>query len=502
METWQILLSSSSSSSLQNRISNLSFSVPSFKPHLSPLAVSNTVFFLRPRLQHWKRHLSNRNIKMDHQNPNNTPDGSGDMPLKRKRGRPRKYPRPDAEENSYMLFGQNKKQNPGSGEQTSLPPGYSGNQQLQRDQENGSSDAKVGQVVYGVIEAVFDAGYLLNVRVGDSDTTLRGLVFKPGCYIPISPENDVAPGAPIIQRKEVPFSSGTTQVQTPLSKDRNEQHVIHRHETFAMNGSPTVPQVPRGAVSPINLVASSGKNVSSSSGQTTHQQPGVNMVPVLLQHNNSSNGVPIPNQPSQKVMTQISLGSGAIASKETVVDANQAITYHTQTSLNMLSSSMPSGVVPHSQPSSNVLNVDGANSMRVPSLPYGHLVTKIVKRAEPPSEAMDTDADNSMPVDKIPAKDSISGQEDKANDTDQSTLNNPLHAVQSHPHENSASAPKTSDYPKTGKITELLQILQDNKIENQTCKAAELEAGNKLDDARNLGTELEDGGSIQSTEPF
>ncbi|OIV98231.1 hypothetical protein TanjilG_09883 [Lupinus angustifolius] len=172
---------------------------------------------------------------MDQQNPNITPDGLGDVPSKRKRGRPRKYPRPDSEDSSHMLFGQSKKPNPGSSEQTKLLPGYegvNGNQQSQRGQENGSNDAMVGQEVSGVIEAVFDAGYLLNVRVGDSDTTLRGLIFKPGRYVPISPENDVAPGVPMIQRNEVPFPSGTSQVQSPLPNDRNEHHVnVHRNDS-------------------------------------------------------------------------------------------------------------------------------------------------------------------------------------------------------------------------------------------------------------------------------
>ncbi|CAL0335111.1 unnamed protein product [Lupinus luteus] len=437
---------------------------------------------------------------MDRQKPNNTPDGSGDVPLKRRRGRPRKYPRPDSEDSSRMLFGQTKEPNPGSSEQTKLRPGYegvNGNQQLQRDQENGSNDAVVGQEVSGVIEAVFDAGYLLNVRVGDSDFTFRGLAFKPGHYVPISPENDVAPGVPVIQRIEVPFPSGTRQVQSPLPNDRNEHHVnVHRNETLTLNGSPIVPQIPRGPVSPINLVATSGKNAPSSVGETTHQLPRGNMVPVLLQPDNFSNRVPISNQPSQAI-TQISLGSGAIVGKEIPVGGNQAINSHTQTSHNMLSSGMPSKGFANYQPSSKVLNRDGANSMRVSSLPLEHLVTEIVKRVQPPSVAVDTETENSKSGEKMPVKDPSSGQEDKANDIARPVLINPLQGVQPHSHVNSAPAPtmsdytKTmSDYTKTGKMTELLQILQDSSIEIQASKAApELGSGNKLDDVRNLGNE-------------
>jgi hypothetical protein len=51
----------------------------------------------------------------------------------------------------------------------------------------------VGQSVHGVLDGSFDAGYLLMVRVGDTDTVLRGVVFDPGMSVPISKENDIAP---------------------------------------------------------------------------------------------------------------------------------------------------------------------------------------------------------------------------------------------------------------------------------------------------------------------
>ncbi|XP_061357719.1 protein METABOLIC NETWORK MODULATOR 1 isoform X2 [Gastrolobium bilobum] len=435
---------------------------------------------------------------MDQQNQNNTPDGSGDVPLKRKRGRPRKYPRPDSEESSYILLSQSKKQNPVRVDQTPVPPGFdgvNGNQHLQRGQDHDSNDAMVGQAVSGVIEAVFDAGYLLSVRVGDSDTTLRGLVFKPGRYVPISPENDVAPGVPMIRRNEIPFPSRTTQFQTPPPKERNEQPLnVHRIENLTMNGSPSVSQAPRVAGSTSNLVSSLGKNVPSVAGQTTHQLARGNVVPVVLAPNNFSNGMPVSNQPPQ-VTTQVSLGSGVIVTKEIPVDGNQALISHTQTSQNMLSSGMQSEVVQHNQSSSNVPK-DDAKSV---SAPFEQLVTEVVKRIQAPSDAMDTDTDNSKSGDNIVVKDPSSRQEDKVSDMDQPVLIKPLQAVQSYPPENSASAPKPLDYTETGKMAELLQ---NNKTENHASKAAELGSGNKLDDIRNLGTELEDGGTVQSTKPF
>lgn len=54
----------------------------------------------------------------------------------------------------------------------------------------------VGQEVTGVVEATLDAGYLLSVRIGDSNTYLRGIVFKPGHYVPVTADNDVAPHVP------------------------------------------------------------------------------------------------------------------------------------------------------------------------------------------------------------------------------------------------------------------------------------------------------------------
>ncbi|KAL1369778.1 protein METABOLIC NETWORK MODULATOR 1 isoform X3 [Arachis duranensis] len=390
---------------------------------------------------------------MDQQNQNNTPDGSGDVPLKRKRGRPRKYPRPDLEDGSYISHSYSKKLNSVSGEPAVVHPGFQGanvNQHFQRNQEN---DAMIGQAVSGVIEAVFDAGYLLSVRVGDSDTTLRGLVFKPGRYVPISSENDVAPGVPMIRRDEVPIPSGTAQFQNPLPKERNEQHAnINRNDIHAMNGSPSLPLVPRTAAGSSNSVVTLGNNAPTVAGQTAPQIPG---------------------------------GSGASVAKEIPApDGNQALT--SQTSQNILSSSMQCEAVPHHQ-SSN-LPTEELKTMRVPNAPFEQLVTEVVKRIEAPSDVMDVDTDNSKPGDKTQLKEPSCRQEEKVNDMDQPVLIRPLQAVQSHPQENTASAPQPSDFTKTGKMTQLLQMLQDNKPENQASKAADLGSGFQLDDVRNLGT--------------
>lgn len=60
----------------------------------------------------------------------------------------------------------------------------------------------IGQQVTGVLDGSFDAGYLLSVRVGNTDTVLRGVVFGPGLSVPLSKINDVAPSVKHVRRDE------------------------------------------------------------------------------------------------------------------------------------------------------------------------------------------------------------------------------------------------------------------------------------------------------------
>lgn len=389
---------------------------------------------------------------MEQQNQNNTPDGSGDVPLKRKRGRPRKYPRPDSAESSYMQLSQNRKQTPIRAEHAPVPPGFqtvNGNEHLQRGLENEPNDAAVGQVVSGVVEAIFDAGYLLSVRVGNSDTTLRGLVFKTGRFVPVSPENDVAPGVPMIQRNEVPFPSRPTQFHTPLSKEKNGQPAsASRIETLSMNGSQSLPQVPRGTVSSGNLVAASRTNAPYATGQTADQLARGNVVPILFQPS-FLNGMTVSASPVQ--ITPVSLAGGVnTVGKEIPVDGNQALNSPAQTSQNLFPSSAQSkGVHSNYQSSSDVLNRNVDKSSTVASMPFEQLVTEGVKRLETPTDALDSKTGNSMSGDNTASKDPNIIQVDKVNDAGQSVLIEPNYA--------SISASKASDYTETGKMTELLQ---------------------------------------------
>lgn len=134
---------------------------------------------------------------MNPENQGNGPDPSSNTSVKRKRGRPRKDQSQISGRSSNVLAVRDQIQN-------NVPPGF--------ERANGSvdhnDDAMVGQTVTGVIEATFDAGHLLSIRIGNSETSLRGVVFKPGHYMPVSTENDLAPQIQMIARNAVPSTAG------------------------------------------------------------------------------------------------------------------------------------------------------------------------------------------------------------------------------------------------------------------------------------------------------
>ncbi|KAL3503501.1 hypothetical protein ACH5RR_037950 [Cinchona calisaya] len=179
------------------------------------------------------------------------------LPAKRRRGRPRKDP-------SLKRMGV-----------AHVPPGFEGVKKPRKaDKIIDDIDGMVGQTVTGVVEASFDAGYLLTVRIGNSHTILRGVVFKPGHYVPVTSENDVAPHLRMIQRSEgnLPLYD-QTQSSNP-SKERND-----------LQGSSSQLS---------NLTISKGKSASPTAGFSVHPV-GVRgtVVPVVLQPFSPTNG-PLP----------------------------------------------------------------------------------------------------------------------------------------------------------------------------------------------------------------
>ncbi|KAK4275474.1 hypothetical protein QN277_018550 [Acacia crassicarpa] len=419
---------------------------------------------------------------MDQPNPNDNCNSSGDIPLKRKRGRPRKYPKPYAEENAHIPNIQNLNRNPVSGGNASVPPGFdrvNGSQLHRRDLGSDLNDPMVGQVVSCVIEAVFDAGYLLSAKVGNSNTTLRGLVLKPGHYAPISAENDVAPSVPMIQRNEIPFPTGT-RVKNPHRRERNKHYVnVHRNADHMKKGSHPVNHSSGGAVSSSDLVASRGNNQQSMEKQTSSLLSRGTVVPVTLQPVNLQNGVMLSNQSSPQVMTQASLGSTPSVAKEILAEKNKMPFSQTLTTQNLFPRGMQNEDGLLNLSSAEVQSKVEAKSTRQPGLPFENLVSEVVRRVEAPSESIDTtDANNNKSVEKMSIKDSTSGPEEKVNGVGQPLLIKPLQAVQTVSVEHSASASRPSGNSEAG---EKIDQSQDNIIENQPLQAEETVSGNKSD---------------------
>ncbi|XP_062169673.1 protein METABOLIC NETWORK MODULATOR 1 isoform X2 [Alnus glutinosa] len=383
------------------------------------------------------------------------PDGSADVPVKRKRGRPRKYPKLDLEEKARIP----KDQNLNRRENDRVPPGFggvNGNQPRQVDSIDNANDGMAGQVVSGVIEAAFDAGYLLSVRVGNSDTTLRGVVFKPGHYVPISAENDVAPEMQMIRRNEVPLpAENYTHVHgyNPRSREREQKFNSRRNGTHSLNEVPIVNRVvPQSA----NLVASKGKQVPSVAAQTARPViPKGNVVPVVLK---PVNGIALANQPSSyaiqaphlvasksnKVVGGAQSSDGSIVNNQVPVVVNQTPPPQPQASHQFTPKDSQSDNVPCTQPPEEV-------SKKIQGL----------------SESAKTEIDGSTLAGKTSVKGSGHKQVDEVNDMDQPLLIEPLQAVQPDPCTQPDPAAKPFENNITGKMTQLLQVLQESAMENQ-----------------------------------
>lgn len=157
------------------------------------------------------------------------------LPVKRGRGRPRKDNNLKRVKTAHLL--------PGFKQMKEIRP-------QQVDTVNVANDGMIGQAVTGVVETAFDAGYVLSVRIGDSNTNFRGVVFKPGHFDPVTAENDVAPHVPMIKRNDIHLSV-RNQVQ------------VHGHDPslkrpqLSVAPPPTAPSVhlvgARGAVVPVVL---------------------------------------------------------------------------------------------------------------------------------------------------------------------------------------------------------------------------------------------------------
>ncbi|XP_057809815.1 protein METABOLIC NETWORK MODULATOR 1-like [Salvia miltiorrhiza] len=121
----------------------------------------------------------------------------------------------------------------------------------QRTNRTRETECMVGQAVTGFVEATFDSGYLLTVRIGNSSTNLRGVVFKPGHCAPITAENDVAPHAQMIRRSDVRFTFENQSQSPGLGIDMRTSAAVvpSKHKHAPPGRAPAAPSV--SAVAPV-----------------------------------------------------------------------------------------------------------------------------------------------------------------------------------------------------------------------------------------------------------
>ncbi|GMI91477.1 hypothetical protein HRI_002817000 [Hibiscus trionum] len=154
---------------------------------------------------------------MDNHSQGASLSSTANPPTKRRRGRPRIDDNIQGDSTALAPPSDNLKNKQSVG--TSLP----------------TSDDMVGQMVSGVIEGSFDAGYLLSVKVGDTDRHLRGIVFLPGRLTPITAENDVAPDAKMYERKEIPIPSVNSQGHLHATSPSGKSENLVEHKNDAPN---------------------------------------------------------------------------------------------------------------------------------------------------------------------------------------------------------------------------------------------------------------------------
>ncbi|KAJ8644769.1 hypothetical protein MRB53_006517 [Persea americana] len=68
-------------------------------------------------------------------------------------------------------------------------------------QKVGKATTPIGRQVTGVVDGMFDMGFLVSVQIGESDAIYPGVVFGPGLIIPPSKTNDIAPNVGYTARK-------------------------------------------------------------------------------------------------------------------------------------------------------------------------------------------------------------------------------------------------------------------------------------------------------------
>ncbi|WCJ32912.1 Protein METABOLIC NETWORK MODULATOR 1 [Euphorbia peplus] len=397
----------------------------------------------------------------------NNPDASAIVPLKRKRGRPRKHPRPDLDRVGRANGPRNQNPNHHSA------PGFAGVNRSNPHQVNpvvNANDYMVGQAVQGVIEATFDAGYLLTVRVGNSATTLRGVVFKPGHFVPLNAHIDVAPGVQMVTRNHIPLP--------------RENYARSRQRNGTVHGA-------RAA----NLAPGKGKQVPS---VVTESSPGIprgNLVPVVLQPVKLPNGaagetsanttlpVQVVASKGKQALDTADPSNGSTPTNQAQAVGTQFIHFQSQHNHQEMPSSMqPKSIVP--QNSSETLREAESKGM-----PMGKLLTDIINRNQVPMQSTEANTSSAAKLsaddfstasddydDEDDDDDDEDDDEDDDKDTDDALSVEPLQAVQPDFRDQLPVESRQLENYRAGKMTELLQVLQENMAEKPATQVQNLGA--------------------------
>ncbi|KAG6600768.1 hypothetical protein SDJN03_06001, partial [Cucurbita argyrosperma subsp. sororia] len=372
-------------------------------------------------------------------------DNLADVHLKPKRGRPRKYLKLNYDDNTLNAKKRGKKHleaipiSPGSG--------VNGDQSDPAIQIQNVAD--VGQVVSGVIEAVFDAGYLLCVRVGGSGVTLRGVVFKPGHYAPVLAVNDVAPDVQMISRNTVPFATeNKTNGNNPRSKNGE---VPSRESSGAKLGFKCTPPHSTWDASKDKSIFAQISPSGSSRGS---------VVPVVLQPAKLTNGSSVATKSFtiQTADIDSSKGKEVLVGTSTAKESAPANPFQPQTSQQVLQGDDSVENSSDDQSFVVVARDSDGKSMTLPSTPFESLVTEVIKRIQTPSLSTEMQTENDKSTGgKTSAKECKGNSEVVANIVDGPLMIEPLKAVQPHDDSSESNPKALDDESRTGKMTELLQ---------------------------------------------
>ncbi|XP_019702693.1 uncharacterized protein [Elaeis guineensis] len=146
---------------------------------------------------------------MAQQNQAIIPVDSASFPLRRKRGRPRKHDGPGYEPH------RRNRQCQATATQA-IPTQVPSRANPTASSSHGPCGL-VGQKVSGMLEGIFDAGYLLTVRVGETGPVFKGLVFDPRLSVPLTVDNDIAPLLPMSRSDEILYPVHHVPTEEPVS---------------------------------------------------------------------------------------------------------------------------------------------------------------------------------------------------------------------------------------------------------------------------------------------